>query len=132
MKPYPVELRERIVKAVVERTETIEEIAIMFGVTERYVYTLMRLHRQGESLAPKAHGGGAKPKVTDKHRQTLRDAVDKQPDATLEELQALLKRRHRLLVSINTVWRTLTGMNITRKKRPVEPARPILLRVERS
>jgi transposase len=132
MQAYPLELRQRIVDAVNQRSVSIEQIAEMFGVTERYVYKLMKLHRDGASLAPKAHGGGAQPKVTEIHRATLTQAIAEEPDATLEELRLLLKRRHRLAVSINTVWRVLDGLGITVKKRLVEPAKPTPSRVKRS
>lgn len=132
MNPHPLELRQRIVAAVTQRQETIEEMATIFGVTERYVYKLMKLHRQGDDLAPKPHGGGPRKKLTDVHRATLATAIAETPDATLEELQQMLKRRHRLLVSINTVWRALKALGITVKKRPVASAKPIPSRVRRS
>jgi transposase-like protein len=51
MNPYPVELRQRIVAAVEQKSQTIEEIAEIFGVTERYVYKLLKLHREVGDLS---------------------------------------------------------------------------------
>ena len=46
MKPYPLELRQRIVEAVDQQYNTIAEVAEIFGVTERYVYKLLKLRRE--------------------------------------------------------------------------------------
>src|SRR5262245_12771753 len=46
MTPYPLELRQRIVAAVDQQSHTIEEIATLFGVSERYVYQLLKLRRE--------------------------------------------------------------------------------------
>jgi transposase len=124
MKAHPIELRERIVNAVEQKTQTIEQIAILFNVTERYIYKLLKIHRGGGDLAPKPHGGGAPAKLTETHRRKLAEFIDTAPDATLEELRELLRRRSRLSVSINTVWRAVDALGITVKKRRVAPAKP--------
>lgn len=59
MTPYPLELRQGIVEVVDQQTHTIEEIAALFGVSERYVYHLLKLHREVGDLIPLPHGGGA-------------------------------------------------------------------------
>jgi transposase len=46
MKPHPLELRKRIVAAVDQQEHTIEEVASLFGVSERYVYQLLKLRRE--------------------------------------------------------------------------------------
>jgi hypothetical protein len=46
MKPHPLELRERIVKAVDDQYGTIAEIAEMFNVSERYVFKLLTQHER--------------------------------------------------------------------------------------
>jgi transposase len=124
MKPYPLELRQRIVDAVNQTTEPIADIAVTFGVSERYVYKLLALQRNGESLQPKVHGGGAQPKIVERHRRTLEQLIAEQPDATLEELRDRLHKRHRLRVSINTVWRAIDALDITVKKKLVARVKP--------
>ena len=42
MKPHPLEFRQRIVAAVDQQEHTIEEVAALFGVSERYVYQLLK------------------------------------------------------------------------------------------
>ncbi len=124
MKPYPLELRQRIVAAVDQQAQTIAEIADLFGVTERYVYKLLWLRRETGDLAPLPHGGGAQAKLDEPKLRTLAALVAESPDATLEELRDGLRRRGRVQVCVNTVWRALQQLNLTLKKRPAGRAKP--------
>lgn len=116
MRPYPLELRQRIVAAVEQQHGTIAEIAELFGVTERYVYKLLRLQRAGGDLAPRPPGGGVTAKLDAARLLKLAELVARQPDATLGELQQALNRRQRRAVSVSTVWRGLRQIDFTRKK----------------
>jgi len=116
MKPHPLELRQRIVAAVQQRYGTIEEIAEVFGVTERYVYKLLKLHRESGDLSPRPHGGGAEAKLDEERLLKLAELVAKKPDATLDELRQSLNRRRRHSVSVSTVWRGLKKIDFTLKK----------------
>lgn len=124
MNPYPVELRERIVAAVDLQAGTIEEIAELFGVTERYVYKLLQLRRETGNLTPQPHGGGAKAKLDEKKRLRMAELMAEFPDITLEDLREVLRRRCRVRVCTNTVWRAVQQLDCTLKKRPVAPAKP--------
>ncbi len=103
MKAYPLKFRQCIVDAVDQQYDTIEEIAALFGVTERYVYKLLRLRKETGDLAPRPHGGGAKTKLNFRHLLKLAELIAKFPDATLEQLRELLRRCCRLSVCTNTV-----------------------------
>ena len=124
MKSYPLELRQRIVGAVDQQHDTIEEIAEQFGVTERYVYKLLRLRHDTADLAPLPHGGGARAKLTEEKLPKLAELVAEFPDATLAQLRDLLRRRCRLSVCANTIWRGLREIDLTLKKRPDAHAKP--------
>src|SRR5262245_9126516 len=124
MKPRPLELRQRIVAAVDQQEHTIEEVASLFGVSERYVYQLLKLRRETGDLSPLPHGGGAAPKLDDDKLLELAHLVAEFPDATLDELRELLRRRCRLSVSINTVWRGLQQIDFTLKKSPAGRVKP--------
>ena len=52
MKRRPLEFRQRIVAAVDRQEHTIEEVAAPFGVSERYVYQLLKLRRETGDLFP--------------------------------------------------------------------------------
>jgi transposase len=125
MKPYPLELRQRIVEAVDQKTHLMEEIAELFGVSERYVYKLLALRRQTGDLAPWPHGGGAKAKMDEAQGRKLAALVGEFPDATLNDLQELLQRRCRVRVCVNTSWRALQHLDFTRKKRLAVPRKPV-------
>lgn len=116
MKPHPIELRQRIVAAVDQQEHTIEEVAALFCVSERYVYQLLKVRRERGDLAPLPHGGGAVAKLGEAELLKLAALVAEFPDATLNELRDLLRRRGRVRVCLNTVWRGLAQINFTRKK----------------
>lgn len=124
MKAYPQELRLRIVEAVDQQTRTIAEVADIFGVTERYVYKLRQLLRETGDLAPRPHGGGAAAKLDAAKLLKLTALVAEFPDATLAELRALVRRRCRVRVSLNTVWRALPQLDLTLKKSLAGRAKP--------
>ena len=124
MKPYPLELRQRIVEAVDQQRGTRAEIAEWFGVSERHVYQLLQLRRTSGDLAPRAHGGGAPAKLDEGKRLQLAELTAEWPDATLEELRQLLRRRCHVQVCLNTVWRALQRLDWALKKRAAAPGKP--------
>ena len=124
MKPHPLEFRQRIVAAVDQQEHTIEEVAAVFGVSERYVYQLLKLRREIGDLSPLPHGGGAPLKLDEAILLELAGLVAEFPDATLDELRELLRRRCRVNVSINTIWRGLQQIDFTLKKNPAAPGKP--------
>lgn len=124
MKPYPLELRQRIVQAVEQQHRSIAEIAELFDVTERYVYKLRALRRDCGDLAPRPHGGGAPAKLDEKQLRALAELVAERPAATRDELRDGLRRRCRVTVCINTVWRAVERLDLTLKKSRAAPAKP--------
>ena len=132
MQPCPKELRERIIAAAEKNTHTNAQLAVLFGVSERYIYTLLRKHRSGESIAPKGHGGGAVAKVTEAHRSKIKAFIEGSPDATLAEIQEFLRRRCRVTVSISTTWRAVESTGMTLKESRVVPAKPTPVSAKRS
>ena len=120
MKAYSLDLRCLVINAYEAGEGTIEEIAEQFGVGTAFVKKMLRRHRAGESLAPR-HGGGAQAKLDAAARDQLRAAVARRPDATLGELQALLRRVCQVAVSAATVCRELQRLAVPRKKRVSSP-----------
>ena len=116
MKPCPLELRERIVGAVDQQTHTIAELAELFQVTERYIYKLLKLRRDTGDLTPLPHCGGSDPLFDDAKLLQLAHFVATYPDATLQELQTLVRRHSRLKVCLTTSWSALRKLDLTVKK----------------
>ena len=120
MRPYPKELRSRVVAAVEQGELTIADIAGVFSVGLTFVKKMLRLHRAGEDLAPR-HGGGPTPLLQDPERALLRAAVAQQPDVTLAELQHVLATQGSRAVSVPTICRALQRLQLPRKKKVSAP-----------
>lgn len=118
MKPYPVELRQRIVEAVDQQLGPIEEIASICQVHSSSIYKLLRQRREGHDLAPLPHGGGASATLEAEERRVLVALVATQPEATLDALRQGSAQKKRGHVSLSTVWRWLAALALTRKKDP--------------
>lgn len=116
MTPYPTELRVRVVAAVEEGEVSIPEAARIFQVGRTFIKKMLRLHRRGESLEPR-HGGGPVPLLQAWEMAVLRQELKTCPDATLEELQQVLKTTCRTTASVSTISRGLQAMKLPRKKK---------------
>lgn len=117
MKAYSLDLRQRVVAATEQGQGTIAEVAEMFQVGTAFVKKVLRLHRQGESLEPKPHGGGAQAALNDEQRAMLGAAVETRRDATLAELKDFLHAECQVAVSQATICRELQNLNLPRKKK---------------
>jgi len=95
MKAYSLDLRWRVLSAALRGERTIPEVAELFGVSVTFVNKMLRLHRAGEDLTPRPHGGGHTPRLGARHHKLLRAAVAANNDATLGELREHLARRAR-------------------------------------
>lgn len=115
MKPYPKELRVRVVDAVEQGEHSTSEIADLFGVGTTFVKKMLRLHRAGDDLEPR-HGGGAEPSLKEPELELLREQVANQPDVSLDELQKALVEKRRVSVSLATISRALQKLGLPRKK----------------
>lgn len=115
MAAYPKELRERVVAAAEQGEYTIAEIANMFSVGVTFVKKMLKLHREGEDLAPR-HGGGPVRLLGKKELALLRNEIKEHADATLEELQKMLVDKAQVTASLPTICRALQDLNLPRKK----------------
>src|SRR5262245_14080467 len=120
MRPYPKELRVRVVAAVEQGEHSLSEIASLFGVGMTFVKKMMRLHRAGDDLEPR-HGGGPEPSLKEPERALLRAQIARRPAASLQELQQVLKEKRRVGVSLATISRVLTDLGLPRKKKAFSP-----------
>jgi len=125
MEAYSWDLRQRIIDAIDQQIDTYQEIAEAFGVHESFIYKLLRQRRETGDLSPLPHGGGATAKLDDAQLNMLNQLVAEFPDATLEELRQLLKKKIRVKTSVSTVWRALEKLSQTRKKSPAARRKPI-------
>jgi transposase len=113
MRPYSPDLRERIVAAVERGEGSLRELADFFLVGLSCIVRLLRRHRASGSFLPKPHAGGPAQLLDDDACRRLLALVQKQPDATLAELQERLG----VPCSLTTIWRALQRHGISRKKK---------------
>lgn len=118
MKPYSMDLRERVIGAC-DAGEPTKAVATRFGVSRAWVRRLKQHRRERGDILPR-NGGGSRGRKID--RQLLAELVQQQPDATLVEL------RDRLGVSV-TLWaicKALRELKLSYKKsRSVRPSRTV-------
>jgi transposase len=117
MRPYSLDLRERIVKAFFNKEGSIRKLARRFKVSFRFVWGLIDRYRKTGSIAPKPHGGGHPPTIKEENYETLRKIEEQHSDATLEELCDLYEKQCQVKPSKAGMHRTLKKLNLTRKKK---------------
>jgi transposase len=113
MKAYSQDLRQRILDTVQRGDGTLGQIARRFLVSVSFITRLLQLHRRTGSLEPRPHGGGNPAVLSPEDLQQLRELVQKQPDATLEEL----RQRLGVSCSLMTLSRALNTLGLPRKKK---------------
>ena len=116
MRPYPKELRVRVVAAVEQGEFTRAEIASLFGVGVTFIKKMLRLQRAGQDLAPR-QGGGPVARLQAPELAWLRTEVARHPDATLTELQTALAAQVNVTASLPTLCRALQQLALPRKKK---------------
>ena len=122
MKPYSMDLRERVAEACERGKLTRTQVAERFSVSMSFIRRLMDRKQATGSLAPKPHAGGFASAFDAPARQALRDLVGEQPDATLKELRQRLAERGGPSVTEARVCQVLGELRLPRKKSPRRPA----------
>lgn len=117
MKPYSMDLRERVVAACEAATASKTEVAQRFKVSVAWVKRLMQRKREDGSIAPRPQNGGRKPKFAGQELERLKAAVLEKPDATLCEFL----ERTGVAASIMAVHRALERLDCRRKKSRYTP-----------
>ena len=113
MKAISEDLRKRILETIQRGDGSLRQIARRFLVSVSFITRLLQLHRSTGSLEPRPHGGGNPPILSPEDLQQLRELVQKQPDATLEEL----RQRLGVSCSLMTISRALRKLGLPRKKK---------------
>jgi transposase len=114
-KPYPEELRRRVVETV-EDGATIPETSEQHSVSISSVVRFLRLHRETGSVSP-AQFGGYKDFALAEHEDKVRQWVTEQPDITLMELKAKLAKE-KITVGKSSISRFLHHLGLPFKKKP--------------
>ena len=116
MRAYSMDFREGVAAARDEGMTT-AEAAELFGCSAAWVRRLMQRRRETDSLEPVQRKMADQRKLDEQERQRLRKFIEKNPDATLQELIDALD----LKIHPGTLSRTLKTMDLPLKKNPCTP-----------
>jgi len=115
MKAYSVDLREKIVDAVLGRGMPKEEAARTFGVGLSSVKRYVEKAQKGESLSPKK-APGKKRKLDTNGMKLLEEDLHARPAVSYEQRAEFLEGLLGVRVSKSTICRMIQRMGYTRKK----------------
>ena len=123
MEAYSLDLRERILLACADDSETREEIAESYGVSRSFVQKLLRRWEEGDSVEARPRGKGPSPSLGEgRWVRKIRQIVSSDSDATLSELCVALAESGGPHVSRSTMCRALRAIGLPLKKSPCTPA----------
>jgi transposase len=126
MKPYSIDLREKLLQAYDQGLGSQRALAVLFGVSRAFVEQWLQRRRTTGEIAPRPHAGGRRPYCDATIFGLVRQWVREHPDATLEELALRLRQQCGLRVSLATLSRLLTRAGLPRPKSHSMPVSGIL------
>lgn len=114
MRPYPVELRKRIVEAVEKLGMSRRKAAEVFGVGEATVYRYLRQNRVGDLSAKSPPG--REPMLDEAKQKLLLKQLEAEADLTLREHAELYAKDNGVVLAASTVDSYFTRLGVRRKK----------------
>lgn len=111
-RPYSYELRVRVIESI-EAGATRREAAELFGVSASVAVIWAQRFEETGSVLAKPSGGSVSP--LEKHAEFLLKLIAGQPDLTLEEVVAAMKKA-RIVGSRTAVWRFYERHGLSFKK----------------
>jgi len=117
---YSVDLRERIVEAVLERHFSIREAAQTFRVGRATVERYLRRFRERGELTP-CKPPGRPSRVDGEQLAALKKQLEAHDELTLMEHCELWEKDTGMKLSYVTMHRISNRLGISRKKRPFQP-----------
>ena len=114
-KPYSIDLRGRVIEEV-ETGASRREAAERYGLSPSVVVIWVQRFEETGSIAAKPSGGSTSP--LEKHAKFLLALIAEQPDMTLDEIVAAMRKR-RIAGSRSAVWRFFARRNISFKENSV-------------
>jgi transposase len=121
MKPYSLDLRERVAAAAAVPNVPLWQVAVQFAVSKSFVEKLRARQLATGSVAALPRGRGPAPLLDATAHQTLGALLEAQPDATLVHLREALAAATHPLVSSATLCHLLQRLGWNRKKKQSTP-----------
>ncbi len=116
MKPYSIDLRQKILDTYLEGGISQRQLAARFRVTLSFIEKLLKQYRETGEIGPKVRTRQTPTKLTDEQLDMLRQLAESNPEATLAQLRQALYERTGISVGISTVGRMLQRLNLPRRK----------------
>jgi transposase len=113
MKPYSVDLRQRIIDTYLEGGISQRELAKRFKVALSFVQKILKQYRETGNVAPKVRIEQTPTKLNEHQLKVLEEIVEANNDATLAEIRILLEQQTGVLIGRSTVDRMLNKMDNT-------------------
>ncbi|KGF72000.1 transcriptional regulator, partial [Neosynechococcus sphagnicola sy1] len=117
MKAYSVDLRQKIIDTYNSESISQRKLAKRFRVALSFIYKLLKQYRQSGDIAPKVRTLQTPTKLNEPQLQVLKQLVEANNDATLEELRDQLEQATGVRIGRSTTARMLQRLQITLKKR---------------
>ena len=114
-KPYPLELRERVV-AYVDEGHSHRAAARHFRVSPRFVNNLIILRRETGTLEAKKQGHRGNWSKLNPFEAWVRKRLKEQPDLTLNELRIELLTKKGVSVQTSSIFYWLRRLGLSHKK----------------
>lgn len=116
MKPYSVDLRQKIIDVYKEGNVSQRQLARQFRVALSFIQKLIKQYKETGNIAPKVRTTQTPTKLTDDQLQVLKELVAENPEATLQELRQKLAAIAGVTISISTVHRMLRRIDLLPQK----------------
>ena len=117
MKAYSLDLRQKIVDTYNEGGMSQRQLAKRFRVALSFIEKLLKQYRETESIAPKVRTQQTPTKLNEQQLSVLKQLVEANNDATLDELRCHLEQQTGVLIGRSTVDRMLCLLNLSVKKK---------------
>ena len=116
MKPYSVDLRQKIIDVYKEGNVSQRQLARQFRVALSFIQKLIKQYKETGNIAPKVRTKQTPTKLSDEQLQVLKELVAENPEATLQELRQKLAAIAGVTISISTVHRMLRRIDLFPQK----------------
>jgi transposase len=122
MKPYSIDLRQKVLDAHLKNQTSIREIAEKFGVSDSFVRKLLKRHQETGGIEPKPHSGGASAKLTEEHYVLVESMIAENNNITLVVLCKQIEAKTGIRVSVPTMCRILQKLKLGKNKKSAQTA----------
>ena len=116
MKPYSIDLRNKIIEIWKKENISIRKLGKRFGVSKSFIQKLIKKYQETGDIRPLSQGGSPPSKLNSEQLVILVELMEKNNDATLEELSSLLEKATGVKVGKSTIGRISQKLNYSLKK----------------